>query len=138
MSGRLSMRASGQPQCQLPPPGWRCSRWAGHPGPCAARREGWFTRHYTWRLPVWLCAIGFLVAALLDVACPGVDAEQIDAPHGRVRIVQPLVSMTSPVDGHYFTLGSDMAISVKVGGDLEKFLRAKVGRRTRVIIEDAE
>lgn len=25
-----------RPVCQLPPPGWSCSRKAGHPGPCAA------------------------------------------------------------------------------------------------------
>lgn len=31
---------AAQPQCQLPPPGWWCSRGAGHDGPCAARREG--------------------------------------------------------------------------------------------------
>jgi hypothetical protein len=24
------------PQCQLPPPGWWCTRRAGHDGPCAA------------------------------------------------------------------------------------------------------
>jgi hypothetical protein len=25
-----------RPACQIPPPGWRCTRGAGHPGPCAA------------------------------------------------------------------------------------------------------
>ncbi len=26
-------------RCALPPPGWECSREAGHDGPCAARRK---------------------------------------------------------------------------------------------------
>jgi hypothetical protein len=26
-----------KPRCQVPPPGWWCSRTAGHAGPCAAR-----------------------------------------------------------------------------------------------------
>jgi hypothetical protein len=25
-------------KCRIPPPGWSCSRAAGHEGPCAARR----------------------------------------------------------------------------------------------------
>jgi hypothetical protein len=26
-----------RPPCDVPPPGWACTRPAGHPGPCAAR-----------------------------------------------------------------------------------------------------
>ena len=33
-----SMRAGGRNQaCTVPPEGWKCSRSAGHDGPCAAR-----------------------------------------------------------------------------------------------------
>lgn len=32
-----SLRSVGwNPECGVPPPGWRCTRGAGHKGPCAA------------------------------------------------------------------------------------------------------
>lgn len=33
---KLSGSAPGGIECQLPPEGWRCTREAGHDGPCAA------------------------------------------------------------------------------------------------------
>lgn len=33
---RAARKAALLPQCQVPPPGWRCTRGAGHDGPCAA------------------------------------------------------------------------------------------------------
>lgn len=32
------------PPCDRPPPGWRCSRMRGHPGPCAAEPISYTTR----------------------------------------------------------------------------------------------
>lgn len=37
-SGRVS--SGDDLGCSLPPPGWWCSRAAGHEGPCAARCDG--------------------------------------------------------------------------------------------------
>lgn len=40
-------------------------------------RRGFFS----WRLPLWLCLAGIVVAALVDLACPArIDAGQVDNP----------------------------------------------------------
>lgn len=35
----ITMFEPSQPQCTMPPKGWRCTRGAGHTGPCAAVHE---------------------------------------------------------------------------------------------------
>lgn len=32
-----------KPTCDIPPPGWYCTRERGHEGPCAARRQSMIT-----------------------------------------------------------------------------------------------
>ena len=133
-------------RCQLSPPGWRCLRWVGHHGPCAARREGWFTRHYTWRLPIWFCFISIIVATVFDLACPRrIDAGQINNPRGTLTIVRPLTATDQEAQEGYFSLDDnearvdrDMMLVVRPKSDLATLLRAKGGRRVMLIITDAE
>ena len=134
-------------RCNLPPVGWTCSRAPKHRGPCAARPAGWFTRHYTWWLPVWICLLGIGVATVFDLACPRhVDASaQIDAPRARITIVRPLTATDQEAQEGYFSLDDsearadrDVVIVVKPTSDLATFLRAKIGRRVMLIIADAE
>lgn len=48
------MRAYHPERCELPPPGWRCSRRFPHPGPCAA-------------YPTLLTRVRFLLRALAEM-----------------------------------------------------------------------
>lgn len=41
-------------KCRIPPFGWRCTRRAGHEGPCAAWPRLWNLRQW-WRAWPWWC-----------------------------------------------------------------------------------
>ena len=96
---------------------------------------------YRYRPWVFVVA-GFAVAALLDVACPHHSEAQIDNPRGTVTIVRRLNATDQEAQEGYFALGvsrqDGLMIVVDPKTDMADFLRAKVGRMVKVVIEDAE
>jgi len=65
------MTTTPTPECSLPPSGWKCTRSAGHEGPCAAVPESqppegyeWPGLIHYWRSILFVTTITFLPSAI--------------------------------------------------------------------------
>ena len=118
-------------RCDVPPVGWICARKPGHHGPYAPHRIDWFTKHYTWHLPIWLCLISIGVATLFDLACPALDA--------RARsyvVTRGIVSATEQeLDECYFKIGQWTMLVLHPNGEPCKVLRGEfIGKDVSLMV----